>query len=137
MSGASGDQYAFVEAGMGILMAVIMADGKFTQDEFVWWKTAQNNHPLFRDVPSDVFNPMLARVKAELGAQPWKALVDKWAQSVPEPYRESMFALACELAVADHDVGGGEPEVISYVWRAFGLPEASAHAIFMKKFENM
>lgn len=130
-------QHAFVEAGIGICLSVIMADGKFSQDEFVWWKTVQNRHPLFRDVPAEVFNPMLQRVKARLAAEPWKNLVTEWAQAAPEPYRAPLFELAAELAVVDKELEGREPEVIKHLWTALGIPDEIARGIFMSKIERM
>lgn len=82
-SGPSPEYRAFVEAGIGILMAVIVADGKYTQEEFSWFKNVQHRHPLFRDVPADAFNPMLRSVKAQLAAGAWKPLVEKWAAAIP------------------------------------------------------
>jgi hypothetical protein len=137
MSGESHDQRAFVEAGMGILMAVIMADGKFTQDELSWWKSVQNRHPLFRNVPPETFNPMLHHVKERLGAEPWKPLVEGWAAAVPQEYRLAVFELAAELAVTDKELEGGEPEVVTHLWRAFGIPEDTARQVFMSKIETM
>lgn len=137
MSGSSPEQRAFIEAGMGILMAVIMADGKFTEDELTWWKSVQYRHPLFRDVPPETFNPMLHQVKARLGAEPWRPLVEGWAAAVPQEYRLAVFELAAELAVADKELEGGEPEVVTHLWRAFGIPEDTARQVFMSKIEKM
>lgn len=136
MSG-SPHQNTFVEAGMGILMSMIMADGKYTQDEFVWWKTVQHRHPLFSDVPAEVFNPMLHEVKAKLGSQPWRSLVDQWAAAVPNEYRLSVFELASELAVIDKELEGKEPEVVRHLWKALGIPDDTARSIFMSKIEKM
>jgi uncharacterized tellurite resistance protein B-like protein len=137
MSGPPPDHRAFVEAGMGILMSVIMADGKYSQDEFLWWKTAQHRHPLFRDVPAEVFNPMLQRVKAQLASQPWQTLVEGWAANVPHQYRTSVFELAAELAVVDKELEGKEPEVVRHIWHALGIPDDTARAIFMARIEKM
>jgi len=128
---------AFVEAGIGVLMAVIMADGKYTQDEFVWWKTAQYRHPLFREVPAEAFNPMLARVKQQLQTENWRTLVDTWAAAIPPQFRVSMFELAAELAVVDKELEGKEPEVVRHLWSAMGIPDDDARSIFMRKIERM
>ncbi len=137
MSGPTPEQRAFVEAGIGILMATIMADGKFTQDEFSWWKTAQDRHPLFRDVPPADFNPMLHNVKTRLSATPWKQLVSEWAQSVPAQYRVGIYELACELAVVDRELGGQEPDVVTHLRDSLAIPLDQARSIFMSKIERM
>jgi hypothetical protein len=136
-SGPSPEYRAFVEAGIGILMATIQADGKFSADEFAWWKTVQHRHPLFRDVPGEAFNPMLHRVKAQLASQPWKTLVEGWAAAIPEQYRTSMFELAAELAVVDKELEGKEPEVLRHLWKALGIPDDTARRLCMSKIERM
>lgn len=137
MTGPSPEHRAFVEAGIGILMAVIMADGKYTQDEFAWWKTVQNQHPLFKDVPPDAFNPMLQRVKTQLASSPWPGLVQTWGKAVPPQFRTSIFELAADLVVTDGELEGKEPDVIKSIWQAMELPDDVARKIFMAKIEAM
>lgn len=137
MSGPSPEYRAFVEAGIGVVMSVIMADGKYTRDEFTWFKTKQHTHPLFRDVPPDAFNDMLSRVKARLTTQPWRGLVDQWAAAVPQQFKTPVFELAAELAVIDKELQGAETEVIEYLWKALGIPDEEARKIFMGKIGSM
>ena len=136
-SGPTPEHRAFVEAGIGIVMSIIMADGKYTQDEFLWFKTLQHRHPLFSDVPADAFNPMLKRVKSRLTKESWRKLIDEWAAAVPPPYRVSIFSLATELAVVDKELEGKEPEVIRYLWHALAIPDDEARSIFMSRIERM
>jgi uncharacterized tellurite resistance protein B-like protein len=137
MAGPTAEQRAFVEAGIGVLMATIMADGKFSQNEFAWWKTAQARHPLFRDVPPEDFNPMLHAVKSKLASSPWRDLVAEWAKAVPEQYRVGVYELACELAVVDKELEGQEPDVIMHLRDTLGIPLEQARTIFMTKIERM
>ena len=137
MASLSAEQRAFVEAGIGICMAVIMADGKFTQDELAWWKTVQARHPLFKDVPSDEFNALLAYVKEKLAGGPWQAAVDGWAKAVPEAYRVPMLELAAELATVDKGVEGKEPEVIRHLCASLGIPAEKGREIFIARIEQM
>lgn len=136
-SGPTPEYRAFVEAGLGILMAVINADGKYSQEEFAWFKNAQHRHPLFRDVPPDAFNPMLHSVKAQLAANPWKIQMANWAKAVPEAYRQSIYELAIGLAVVDKELEGREPEVVTHLWRCLGLDETLARQLFMSRIEQM
>jgi uncharacterized tellurite resistance protein B-like protein len=137
MSGPTPEHRAFVEGGLGILMAVIMADGKYSQAEFVWFKTLQNRHGLFADVPADPFNAMLDRVKQRLKVESWQALVNEWAGAVPERFRVSVFDLAAELAVIDKELGGRESEVIKHLGRALRIPDAQAQSIFASKVSGL
>lgn len=136
-AGPTPEYRAFVEASIGILMSIIMADGKYSQDEFVWFKTVQHRHPLFADVPPQAFNPMLTRVKGRLTRESWRALLDEWSVAVPFQYRVSIFELATELAVIDKELEGKEPEVVRYLWHAMGIPDDQARTIFMSRIERM
>lgn len=133
----SAEQRAFVEAGMGVCMAVIMADGKFTQDELAWWKTVQARHPLFKDVPPEEFNPLLAYVKEKLSTGPWQSAVQSWAKAVPEAYRVPILELATELATTDKSIEGKEPEVIRLLATELGVPQEKATEIFMQRINQM
>lgn len=133
MAGPSPEYRAFVEAGIGICMSVFMADGKFSPEERASWMGLQHGHPLFRDVPAQAFNEMLRRVEQHLTSDSWRERLTKWAGDVPQRYRLPLFELAAELAVADKQVGGKEPEVIRRLGRAFGIPDEEADRIFMAK----
>ena len=136
-NGPTPEHRAFVEAGIGIVMSMIMADGKYSQDEFVWFKTMQHRHPLFRDVPPDAFNDMLHRVKARLVNESWRALIKEWAAAVPDQFRIPIFELATELAVVDKELEGKEPEVVKHLWHALAIPDDIARKIFMDWIEKM
>lgn len=136
MSGPTPEHRAFVEGGLGILMAVIMADGKYSQAEFVWFKTVQNRHGLFSDVPPSAFNPMLERVKSRLTREPWQSLINEWAAAVPQQFRTPVFALAAELAVVDKELQGREHDVVKHLGMALGVPEGEARTIFMDKLNS-
>lgn len=128
---------AFVVAGIGICTAVIMADGKLSDQEKAWWTNAQHRMALFRDVPPAEFNDMLTRVQAELSPTTWRGLVDRWASAVPPEHRLALFEIAAELAVVDKGLDGGEPEVVRHVGKALGLPQEQIRSIFMDKIDKM
>jgi hypothetical protein len=137
MSGPTPEQRAFVEAGMGVCMAVILSDGTFSQDEFAWWKALSERHPLFRYVPAEDFNPMLARVKAQLLSAPWEGLVQNWASAVPAQYREALLETASQTAIVDRKVVGGEPGIIRFIWRALGISDDRGATIFADVMNKM
>ncbi|NWG53189.1 MAG: tellurite resistance TerB family protein [Hydrogenophilaceae bacterium] len=137
MTGPTPEYRAFVEAGIGVCMAVILSDGTFSEDEFAWWKALQNRHPLFRDVPAEEFNPMLARVKARLLSEPWEGLVQQWAGAVPAQYREALLETASQTAIIDRKVVSGEPNIIRHIWRALGISDERGANIFASVMNSM
>jgi uncharacterized tellurite resistance protein B-like protein len=128
---------AFVEAGIGIVMSMIMADGQYSEAEFAWFKTAQDRHPLFRDVPADAFNTMLHRVKVRLTREPWRALIDQWAAAVPEQFRVPVLEMAAEVAVVDQELKGLESDVVQYLGAALQISEDVVREVFMKRIQDM
>ncbi|HVZ99524.1 MAG TPA: TerB family tellurite resistance protein [Caulobacterales bacterium] len=137
MSAPTPEHRAFVEAGIGVCMAVMMADGKLTAEELAWWQAAQYRHPLFKDVPASAFNNMLARVKEKLANLGAKAAINAWAPAVPQQYRHSIYELAVELAVVDHQLAGREPEIVLHIGACLGVPTEEARRIFMDRIEKM
>ena len=136
MSELTPESRAFVEAGVGICMSVIMADAKVSRDESLWWAAKRVSHPLFRDVPNDLFNTVLQLTQTKLKHEPWMGLVEGWAVAVPGPYREAVFELAADLAVIDKEIEGKEPEVLRHLWRALGISDERGRAIFMEQIEK-
>jgi len=137
MSGPTPEHRAFVEAGIGIVMAVVMADGEYSEPEMLLFLKAQHQYSLFADVPPEAFNPMLAGVRARLAAESWKTLVTEWAGKVPQPHRMAIYELAVQMATVDKDLGGKEPEVIRHLAAALGLNDFEAREIFMNHIEKM
>lgn len=133
MSGPSPEHRAFVEAGIGICMAVIMADGVYNESEMALFVKAQHQYALFRDVPPDAFNPMLARVRSRLQSESWSALVTEWAKNVPEQHRVAIYELAVDMATADRSVSGKEPEVLKHLAENFGLWSEEANKILLQR----
>lgn len=128
---------AFVEAGIGIVMAMIMADGDYAEAEFTWFKNAQARHPLFRDVPPEPFNAMLHRVKSQLLSQPWRGLVEQWASAVPADYKRAVFEMAAEVAVADRKLQGGETDVIRHLAQVLGISAEESQQILARHIQGM
>ena len=133
MSGPSPEHRAFVEAGIGIVQAVVMADGQYTQDEMTLFVKAQHQYELFRDVPPDAFNAMLGRVRARLQAEAWTALVKEWAAAVPATHARKVYELAVQFVAVDRGVGGKEPEVLRQLAVALAIPEDEARKIFAER----
>jgi tellurite resistance protein len=137
MSGPTPEYRAVVEAGVGICTAVIMADGKVSQDEARWFMAQRMAHPLFRDVPADAFKSMQEAVQAQLAGGGWKPLVEKWAVAVPDKFRSALFELACAVATVDKDLAGKEPEVVRHLGKALGFADDVIRKTFMDSIEKM
>jgi uncharacterized tellurite resistance protein B-like protein len=133
MSGPTPEHRAFVEAGIGIVMSVVMADGVYNESEMQLFVKAQHQYDLFRDVPPDAFNAMLGRVRARMQAEPWKALVTEWANAVPPEHSRKIFELAIQFVTADKSVGGQEPEVLRQLADGLGIPDAEARRMFAER----
>lgn len=136
MSALTPEDRAFVEAGVGICMSVIMADAKVSRDESAWWAAKRATHPLFREVAPDLFNTIVQLTQTKLKHEPWMPLVESWAALIPPQFREAVFDLAAELAVIDKELEGKEPEVLRHLWRALSIPDERGRALFMAQIER-
>ena len=122
------DAFAFEEAAIGILTAVLYADGVVADAELAWWRRVQERHPLFADLPPASFDPILARAQQTLLATPWRDAVTMWAREVPRAHAELVYCLAVELQLVDGDCAGTESRITAHLSHALRIPpERSTH----------
>lgn len=122
------EAHAYEAAVIGILAAVARADGRVADEELAWWQRLRSRHPLFRDLPPSVLNPLHARALEALADQPWADAVTDWARQVPRAEAETIYRLAVELQFADGESSRQESRVTVHLAHALGLSaERSTH----------
>jgi hypothetical protein len=128
--------FSVEESAVGVLLAVMCADGRIADEEMAWWKRVQDRHPLFADLPASLYNPMVARAREELSTRPWREAIADWAAQIPPQHARTLFTLAVELAFIDRDVSGQEPDVLVHLWHGLGIPEAEAKQILSQAIQQ-
>ena len=118
--------FAFEQAVIGILTAVLYADEAIADAELAWWRRVQERHPLFADLPPSLFNPMLAQAQRELLATSWAEAISDWATQIPPEHAEQVYCMAVELQLIDGDCARQESRMTAHLSNALGLsPERS------------
>lgn len=117
------------EAAVGVLLAVMCADGEVADEEMAWWKRVQHRHPLFADLPPSLYNPMIDKARRALDERPWRDAISTWSTLVPRHHSRMLFELAVELAFIDQDVSGSEPDVLIHLAHGLGLTADEARQV--------
>lgn len=129
--------FAFEEATIGILTAVLYADGVVADEELAWWRRVQARHPLFADFPPALFNPILARAQQTLLATPWQDAIDAWAREVPHAHAELVYCLAVALQLADGDCARKESRITAHLSHALRIPPERSTHLFEAALERL
>ena len=95
------------EAFAGILMGASGCDGHIADSEVGSLVTTLVRMKLFERFTDKQYNQMLNKLHGTLKKRGVDALIDACCPSVPEPLRETAFANACDIVLAD---GVVEPE---------------------------
>ena len=112
----SGDTAALTpqEAFAGILMGASGCDGHIADSEVGSLVTTLVRMKLFERFTDKQYNQMLNKLHGTLKKRGVDALIDACAASVPENLRQTAFANACDIVLAD---GVVEPEEKAFMER--------------------
>ncbi len=122
--------FAFEQAVIGILTAVLYADEAIADQELMWWRQMQERHPLFAVLPPGLFNPMLARAQQTLLGTPWAHAITDWAADVPRDHAELVYCMAVELQFIDGDCSRQESRMTAHLSHALGIPMERSTQLF-------
>lgn len=117
------------EAYAGVLVAAVACDGTVTEREALELVGALSRQALFDGLPEKQMRAMLQKLGAlarDLGAG---ALVAMAAPSVPPDLRETAFANAVDLVMADDHVTTGEADWLRKAQAALGVRDDMAARI--------
>jgi len=96
------------EAFTGILLAAAAADGHISEEEAQGLWTAIERMKLFSNFTPDKFNKMMDNLLKILKKGGPDLLVEKCVPALPEELRDTAFANACDIVLADGVVEGEE-----------------------------
>ena len=109
------------EAFAGILLAAAAADGHIADEEAVGlWSTIERMK-MFQNYTPDKFNQMMGALVKILKRDGVDKLVDKAVESVPTELRETAFANACNIVLADGVVEDEEKALIEKLQVKLGI----------------
>lgn len=116
------------EAIMVVLVAAIMADGEAERSEIVRLNTICALSPIYRANTGAQDSAVLDAAVKRFQARGFDAVRES-ASLLPPPLRETAFALACELILADGIVSPDEEAFIEFLAEALQLQKELVMAV--------
>ena len=127
IGGAAGDKpLTLEEAFAAVLLVAMAADGHVSDEERREFGTIVNRVRLYRAVTGDQFAAMMDKLEGLLRREGVEPLLNRAAQGLPEELRETAFALAADLMLADGSVEAEERGLLEAMQARFGLSDATA-----------
>jgi tellurite resistance protein len=117
------------EAFAGILMGASACDGHFADDETQGLVSALMRMKLFSRFTEKQFNQTLDRLHGMIKRAGVPALIDRCIPSLPTDLRDTAFANACNIVLADGVAEQAERDFINRLQQLLGLDNNSATAI--------
>ena len=109
------------EAFTGILLAAAAADGHISEEEAQGLWTAIERMKLFSNFTPDKFKRMMDTLLKILKKGGPDMLVDKCVPALPDELRDTAFANACDLVLADGVVEDEEKKLIEKLQNRLGI----------------
>ena len=117
------------EAFAGILLGASACDGHISSEEVQSLFTTTERMKMFENVSPNKWNSLMdALVKILKKDGPMK-LVDRCAKALPDGLRETVFANACDIVLADGTVEDEEKEFLDHLQRVLELDGDTALTI--------
>jgi len=110
------------EAFTGILLAAAAADGHIADEEARSLWTTIERMKLFSNFTPDKFNRMIDVLLKILKKGGPELLIEKCVPEVPDELRETVFANACDIVLADGVVEDEERELIEKLQNELEIP---------------
>ncbi len=127
IGGSAGDRPLTVEESFAaVLLVAVAADGHVSDEEKREFGSIVNRVRLYRAVNGDQFAAMMDKLHGLLRREGPEKLVARAAETLPPELRETGFALAADLVLADGSVETEEKELLELLQRQLGLDDGTA-----------
>ncbi|HVT87726.1 MAG TPA: tellurite resistance TerB family protein [Tepidisphaeraceae bacterium] len=113
---------------MTIIIAAIKADGEVSDDEVIRLRSMCARSPIFASNSKEEDDAVIGwadNVTTQLKAD----AIRKAAAALKSPLRETAFAFACEMVLADGMVGDAEEKFISMLGETLGISQELGSAV--------
>jgi tellurite resistance protein len=109
------------EAFAAITLSAIASDGYLSDEESRGITLALSRMKMYRSYPNDVMQRMFDKLLGILRREGMNSLFDSAKDSLPYEMRESAFAVATDLILADGVVAQEEQEFLNDLYQALSL----------------
>ena len=114
------------EAFAAIALIAVAADGYATDSESLAISTTLSRMQLFRSYPVDVMRKMLDKLLGILQREGVDILFNAAMATLPDELKETAFAVATDIVLADGEVTEEEEKLLNDLYRALEVSEETA-----------
>lgn len=114
------------EAFAAIALIAVAADGYMTDSEAQAISTTLSRMQLFRSYPGDVMRKMIDRLLGILQREGIEVLFNAAITTLPDELKETSFAVATDIVLADGEVTEEEEKLLNDLYRALEISEENA-----------
>ncbi|WP_321420314.1 tellurite resistance TerB family protein [uncultured Methanomethylovorans sp.] len=114
------------EAFAAVSLAAVAADGEITEDEARGLFTSLLRMKLYEQFNDKQMSAMFKKLVGIIKNQGVEALVTSSKEVLPVELRETAFAVATDLTLADGVLAKGEKDILTKIQESLGIPEDKA-----------
>ncbi|MBD2180285.1 MULTISPECIES: tellurite resistance TerB family protein [Oscillatoriophycideae] len=114
------------EAFAAIALIAVAADGYVTDSEAQAISTILSRMQLFRSYPGDVMRKMIDRLLGILQREGPETLFNAAMSTLPDELKDTAFAVATDIVLADGEVTEEEEKLLNDLYRALEITEETA-----------
>jgi tellurite resistance protein len=114
------------EAFAAVSLAAVAADGEITEEEARGLITSLLRMKLYEQFNDKQMSAMFKKLVGIIKNQGVDALVTSSKEILPADLRETAFALAADLTLADGVLAKGEKDILTKIQESLGVPEDKA-----------
>lgn len=114
------------EAFAAIALIAVAADGYVTDSEAQAISTTLSRMQLFRSYPGDVMRKMIERLLGILQREGVDVLFNAALATLPAELKDTVFAVATDIVLADGEVTEEEEKLLNDLYRALEISEETA-----------
>jgi uncharacterized tellurite resistance protein B-like protein len=117
-------------AALGIVHAMVFADGRVADAEHAWLIDLAREHPLFAEASDAELRAMLGAALEEASSGALPHAVEKWARQIPPEWAAPVFTLAVSAAFADGRMVESEGYIAIHLRELLSIPVSQAASIY-------
>ena len=125
----SGKELTKAEAFCGVLLSAVASDGHISDEEVRGLCTILGRMRLYDNWTNDKFNSMINRMLGMIKREGPEEVLGRCAPALPEDMRETAFANACDLLLADGGIEDAEREFLDSLQRKLEISGDQAISI--------
>jgi tellurite resistance protein len=114
------------ESFAGIVLAAVAADGVITEEEAQGLVISLVRMKTYAGYTGNQMSALLNKLIGIIKKQGVDALVNLSKESLPLELRETAFAVATDLALADGEIADQEKEILTKIQQGLDIPESKA-----------